>query len=62
MSDRLCRGIFPQRGLRAIFVRVGDTARMARVLTGLYPTSAHLFAQALASGALLGALQKEKGE
>jgi molecular chaperone Hsp33 len=61
MSDRLCRGIFPQRGLRAIFVRVGDTARMARVLHGLYPTSAHLFAQALAGGALLGALQKEKG-
>lgn len=61
MSDRLCRGIFPQRGLRAIFVRLGDTARMARVLHGLYPTSAHLFAQALAGGALLGALQKEKG-
>lgn len=61
MTDRLCRGLFPSRGLRAVFVRVGDTARMARVLHGLYPTSARLFAQGLAAGALLGALQKEKG-
>jgi molecular chaperone Hsp33 len=61
MSDRLCRGLYPSRGLRAVFVRVGDTARMARVLHGLYPTSARLFAEALAAGALLGALQKEKG-
>jgi molecular chaperone Hsp33 len=61
MTDRLCRGVFPSRGLRAAFVRVGDTARMARVLHGLYPTSARLFAQALAAGALLGALEKEKG-
>jgi molecular chaperone Hsp33 len=61
MTDRLCRGLFPSRGLRAVFVRVGDTARMARVLHGLYPTSARLFAEALAAGALLGALQKEKG-
>lgn len=44
-----------------MFARVGDTARMARVLHGLYPTSARLFAEALAAGALLGALQKEKG-
>jgi molecular chaperone Hsp33 len=58
MTDRLCRGLFPTRGLRAVFVRIGDTARMARVLHGLYPTSAHLFAQGLAAGALLGALQK----
>src|SRR5512140_2190085 len=34
---------------------------MARMLHGLYPTSAHLFAQALAAGALLGALQKDRG-
>jgi molecular chaperone Hsp33 len=61
MTDRLCRGLFPARGLRAVFVRVGDTARMARVLHGLYPTSARLFAEALAAGALLGALQKQKG-
>ncbi|GAO03547.1 Hsp33 family molecular chaperone HslO [Anaeromyxobacter sp. PSR-1] len=61
MTDRLCRGLLPQRGLRAAFVRVGDTARMARVLHGLYPTSAHLFAQGLAAAALLGALQKEQG-
>ena len=61
MTDRLCRGLVPSTGLRAVFVRVADTARMARMLHGLYPTSAHLFAQALAAGALLGALQKEKG-
>lgn len=61
MTDRLCRGLFPDHGLRAVFVRVADTARMARVLHGLYPTSAHLFAEALAAGALLGALHKEKG-
>lgn len=61
MTDRLCRGLVPSTGLRAVFVRVADTARMARMLHGLYPTSAHLFAEALAAGALLGALQKEKG-
>jgi molecular chaperone Hsp33 len=61
MSDRVCRGIFPARGLRAVLVRVGDTARMARVLHGLAPTTARLFAQALAAGTLLGALQKDGG-
>jgi molecular chaperone Hsp33 len=60
MSDRLVRGLVPALGLRVVLVRVGDTARMARVLHGLSPTTAHLFAQALAAGALLGAL--EKGE
>jgi molecular chaperone Hsp33 len=61
MTDRLCRGLVPSHGLRAAFVRVGDTARMARMLHGLYPTSAWLFAEALAAGALLAALQKERG-
>jgi molecular chaperone Hsp33 len=61
MTDRLCRGLLPSRGLRAVFVRVGDTARMARMLHGLYPTSARLFAEALAAGGLLGALQKDEG-
>jgi molecular chaperone Hsp33 len=61
MTDRLCRGIFPATGLRAAVARVGDTARMARVLHGLAPTSARLFAEALAAGALLGALQKDGG-
>jgi molecular chaperone Hsp33 len=59
MSDTLCRGLVPGRGLRAVYVRVGDTARMARMLHGLYPTSAHLFGEALAAAALLGALQKD---
>lgn len=61
MTDRLCRGLFPQRGLRAVFVRVADTARMARMLHGLYPTAAHLFGEGLAAGALLASLQKERG-
>jgi molecular chaperone Hsp33 len=60
VTDRLCRGLVPERGLRVVFVRVGDTARMARVLHALYPTSAYLFGQALAAGALLAALQKER--
>lgn len=58
MPDRICRGLYPSRGVRVIFARVTETARLARMLHGLYPTSAHLFAQGLAAGALLGALQK----
>jgi molecular chaperone Hsp33 len=58
MIDRLVRGLFPQRGLRAMFVRVGDTARMVRMLHGLTPTTSRLFAELLAGGALVGALQK----
>lgn len=61
MTDRLCRGLLPQRGLRAVFVRVGDTARMARMLHGLYPTAAHLFAEGLAAAALVASLQKDRG-
>jgi molecular chaperone Hsp33 len=58
--DRLVRGLLPDRGLRVVFVRVADTARMARVLHGLYPTSARLFAEAMACGLLVGALQKDE--
>jgi molecular chaperone Hsp33 len=58
--DRLVRGLLPDRGLRAVFVRVADTARMARMLHGLYPTSARLFAEAMACGLLVGALQKDE--
>ena len=57
--DRLLRGLLPEQGLRVVFARVADTARMARVLHGLYPTSAHLFAEAAAGGLLVAALQKE---
>jgi molecular chaperone Hsp33 len=60
VTDRLVRGILPAQGLRAVFVRAGDTARMARVLHGLYPTAARLFAEALAAGLIVGALQKDK--
>jgi molecular chaperone Hsp33 len=34
---------------------------MARMIHGLYPTSARLFGEALAAGALVGALQKDEG-
>jgi molecular chaperone Hsp33 len=59
MIDRLVRGLYPSRGLRALFVRIGDTARMVRVLHGLTPATARLFAEVLAGGALAGALQKD---
>ena len=39
----------------------GDTARAGRALHGLSPTSAYLFAQALAAASLFGALQREGG-
>jgi molecular chaperone Hsp33 len=59
MIDRLVRGLFTTRGLRASFVRVGDTARLTRMLHGLSPAAAGLFAEALAAGPLVGALQKD---
>ena len=62
MPDRIVRGLYPSRGIRVILARVTETARLARMLHGLYPTSAHLFAQALAAGALLGALQKRENQ
>ena len=60
MPDRLCRGLYASRGIRVVFARVTETARLARMLHGLYPTSARLFAQGLAGGVLLGALQKSE--
>lgn len=59
-KDHLVRGIFPAAGLRAIFARVGDTARMARMLHGLAPTAAHLFAEGICGGLMLAALQKDR--
>jgi molecular chaperone Hsp33 len=58
--DRVVRGLLADRGLRVVFVRVADTARMARVLHGLYPTSARLFAEAMAGALLLASLQKDR--
>lgn len=59
MIDRLARGVFPSTGLRAVFVRVTQTSRMARMLHGLYPTVAHLFSEGLAAGLLVASLQKD---
>jgi molecular chaperone Hsp33 len=61
VSDHLCLGVIPDLGLRAVFARVGQTARASRALHGLFPTSAYLFAQALAAASLFGALQREGG-
>lgn len=58
MRDHVVRGLYPASGIRAVFTRVGDTARMSRTLHGLYPTAAHLFAEGLAAGLLVAALQK----
>jgi molecular chaperone Hsp33 len=58
--DRLSRGLDDRRGLRALLVRVGDLARMTRLLHGLAPTSARVFGEALAAAAILGALQKDE--
>jgi molecular chaperone Hsp33 len=44
-----------------VFARVDETARASRALHGLSPTSAYLFAQALAAAALFGATQREGG-
>ena len=60
MIDRLSRALQPTRGLRALVVRVGDLARMTRLLHGLAPTSAQLFGEGLAAAALVGALQKDE--
>jgi molecular chaperone Hsp33 len=61
VPDRLCLGVLPDLGLRAVFVRVGETARHGRALHDLAPTSAYLFGQALAAAALFGAVQDEGG-
>jgi molecular chaperone Hsp33 len=61
VPDHLCLGVIPDLGLRAVFARVGRTARASRALHGLSPTSAYLFAQALAAASLFGALQREGG-
>jgi molecular chaperone Hsp33 len=60
MQDRLVRGLFAEAGLRAVFVRAGDTARMARMLHGLAPTSARLFAEGLAGALLVAALLEDR--
>jgi molecular chaperone Hsp33 len=56
VPDHLVRGLFSQHGLRAVFARLTDTARIARMLHGCYPTSAILMAESLTAGVLLGAL------
>jgi molecular chaperone Hsp33 len=61
VPDHLSVGLLPALGLRVVFARVGETARTARALHGLQPTSAYLFAQALAAAALFGATQREGG-
>jgi molecular chaperone Hsp33 len=59
VHDLLLRGIVRDRGLRVILVQATELARLGRMLHGLAPTSAAVFAEALAAGLVLGALQKE---
>ncbi|GEJ58452.1 Hsp33 family molecular chaperone HslO [Anaeromyxobacter diazotrophicus] len=59
MSDRLVRGLLPSQGLRVLYARVTDTARIARMLHGLYPTAAYLFGEGLAAGLLVASLAKD---
>lgn len=59
MRDLLLRGLVRGPVLRLILVEATDLSRMARMLHGLAPTSASVFAEALTAGLLLGALQKE---
>jgi molecular chaperone Hsp33 len=61
VPDHFSIGVLPDLGLRVLFARVGETARAGRALHGLQPTSAYLFAQALAAGALFGAAQRDGG-
>ena len=58
MKDVLLRGLVRPSDLRLILVEATDLSRMARMLHGLAPTSASIFAEALTAGLLLGALQK----
>ncbi len=60
MKDQLLRGLIEPADLRVIQVEATDLSRMARMLHGLAPTSAAVFAEALAAGLLLGALQKDR--
>jgi molecular chaperone Hsp33 len=59
VRDLLLRGLVRAPVLRLILVEATDLSRMARMLHGLAPTSASVFAEALTAGLLLGALQKE---
>jgi len=60
MKDHLVRGLLGEDGLRAVFARVGDNARLARMLHGLAPTSAWLFAEGLAAALLVAAQLKDR--
>jgi molecular chaperone Hsp33 len=60
VKDVLLRGLVRPADLRVILVEATDLSRMARMLHGLAPTSAAIFAEALTAGLLLGALQKDR--
>jgi molecular chaperone Hsp33 len=60
VKDVLLRGLVRPAGLRVVLVEATDLSRMARMLHGLAPTSASIFAEAMTAGLLLGALQKDQ--
>jgi len=57
--DLLVRGLVRPHDLRVVLVEATDLARMGRMLHGLAPTSAAIFAEALSAGIVVAALQKE---
>lgn len=59
MSDQLVSGLLKKSNLRVLCVSAAESARKARDLAKLFPTSAAMLAQGLAAGAILGALQKD---
>jgi len=60
VKDLLLRGLVRPADLRVVLIEDTDLSRMARMLHGLAPTSATVFAEALTAGLLLGALQKDQ--
>jgi molecular chaperone Hsp33 len=60
VKDVLLRGLVRSADLRVVLVEATDLSRMARMLHGLAPTSASIFAEALTAGLLLGSLQKDR--
>ena len=60
MPDLLLRGLVRPHDLRLVLVDATELARLGRMLHGLAPTSAAIFGEALATGLVLGALQKSE--
>src|SRR5438477_139425 len=60
VADRLVRGWFPDKGLKASVAVLTRAAREGQRLHGLHDVSAMMLAQGLAAGTLLASLQKDQ--